>query len=170
MILLNAGKDATQIFECYHPLRVTTSYLEKHLKGEIERTEHPTYPPMSDFYKTLKKRVEEHFERTKQNPKFCLSIVVRSLLLVVAMLAFHTLGVQLIGQYRTVALFFAVLTGVCSALLCLVPVHEASHASITRSPVLWRFLFLFLHVYVYIYIKTFSLRLFTDFLEPFTTL
>jgi len=158
VLLLNAGRDATQIFESYHPMKIITStiesgnngsiliYLEKNYMGDLSSTELPSYPEMSEFYKTVKKRIENYFKETKQDPKFSPSILLRSVLLVVALLAFHAIStyISYINMeshnkfLTTLSYLFAALVGVCAALLSLVPVHEASHAAITNRPNLWR--------------------------------
>ena len=59
IILLAAGKDATVLFETYHPRGVPTSLLDKLQVGKMKDGELPSsfYSWNSDFYQTLRNRV-----------------------------------------------------------------------------------------------------------------
>jgi len=138
-IVLNGGKDATQLFEAYHPLRVT-QILERYLIGQIEGSsvDHPAFPPMSEFYITLKQKIEEHFSQKKISPRYAPEMLFRTILLISAAFYFHYLSV--VSPSWSTALLCSVLAGIQYALISFMPVHEGSHASTTESPLLWRLL------------------------------
>jgi fatty acid desaturase/predicted heme/steroid binding protein len=160
ILLLNAGRDATQLFQVYHgpleqqhkekdepargvdggskEIRKLRSILDKYYIGQLEDTELPKFPPPSQFHLTLKKRVDEYFEKTKRKRKSAPSLVVLSLLLVIAVFGLWSCAIALAEDFFAGSIVLTLLAGVCSALLCLIPVHEASHASLTRSPWVWR--------------------------------
>ena len=59
LILLSAGKDATVLFETYHPAGVSPSVVDKLQIGVLEGAEPSFYSWESGFYPTLRKRVVE---------------------------------------------------------------------------------------------------------------
>lgn len=52
-LLVAAGRDATQVFETYHPLRIH-QLLEKYKVGVLTSDELPTFPEPSPFFVALK--------------------------------------------------------------------------------------------------------------------
>ena len=137
-IALNAGRDATTLFEAYHPLK-TTEMLPKFYVGELEPcATHPTFPPMSDFYKTLKVKIENYFIDNKIDPRAPSEMLIRSAGLIFSAFYFHYLSVS--SEWTLLSLLYAMLSGVVYALICFMPVHEGSHASTGDSPLQWRLL------------------------------
>jgi hypothetical protein len=164
-VSVSQGRDATQLFEAYHPVWVSKT-LERYRVGTLVDSEHPTFPPMSEFYLTLKQRVERYFKdagvKHTQGTRLLLTSIV---------LIFFTLATWFGAVYaaqvrrrphssnpfaslaRSLTLFAlssqtslllgvasAVASGVGMALLSLIPVHEGSHAALTSSPWTWRFM------------------------------
>jgi fatty acid desaturase/predicted heme/steroid binding protein len=136
-ITLNGGRDATQIFESYHPIKAFP-VLEKYYIGELDHSEYPQFPPMSKFYLTLKKKIEEHFESKKITAKYAPEMLLRSVFLVSVLLSFHYLSV--VSSSMITSILCAVVVGIAAALICFMPVHEGSHAATTDSPFMWRIL------------------------------
>eukprot|EP01116_Phalansterium_solitarium_P024794 TRINITY_DN918_c0_g1_i1.p1 TRINITY_DN918_c0_g1~~TRINITY_DN918_c0_g1_i1.p1 ORF type:complete len:505 (+),score=158.16 TRINITY_DN918_c0_g1_i1:111-1517(+) len=134
-LVLNGGRDATQLFEAYHPVRVFGS-LSKYYVGDLERSEYPTFPPMSDFYVSLKKKVEAYFTERKMSPRYAPEMLVRSALIVLGVFAAHY--ASLVTNSLAASVLFAALAGLGGAWVCFMPTHEGSHASTTESPLLWR--------------------------------
>jgi len=135
-IVLNASRDATQLFEAYHPLRVYP-LLQKYYIGELEEHEYPQFPPMSQFYIILKQKIEEHFTARKRSPRYAPEILYRTLFFEVTLFLFHYLSVITPAPLNYV---FAMIVGWATALICFQPTHEASHCSTTDSPNAWRLL------------------------------
>lgn len=137
-LVLNAGRDATQLFEAYHPVRVYAA-LGKFYIGDLERSEYPTFPPMSQFYITLKAKVEKHFTDRKLSPRYAPEMLVRGVVIVASVFVLHALSVAAAAHASmSGALLFAVLAGIAGAWTGFMPVHEGSHASTSESPLLWR--------------------------------
>jgi len=134
-IVLNGGRDATQMFEAYHPIKIYQN-LDKYYIGELVDCEYPAFPPMSQFYITLKKKIEDYFIERNISPKYAPEMLLRSVLLVIAFFFFHYLS--LTTTSFPVAIIFASIVGFVAALISFMPVHEGSHASTTKSPLIWR--------------------------------
>jgi len=137
-IVLNGGKDATQLFEAYHPIKVH-SLLNNYYIGEIEyNAEHPMFPPMSKFYISLKEKIENYFITNKISPRIASEMLIRTVILIDMAFACHYFAV--ISPSLALVVLFAILSGTAFALLSFMPVHEGSHASTTSSPLMWRLL------------------------------
>jgi len=137
-LVLNGGRDATQLFEAYHPTKVY-QYLTKYYVGEIKADEeHPAFPPMSDFYLNLKKKIEDYFATKKMSPRYAPEMLVRSFLLVTAAFMLHYYAI--FAPNLLTSLILACMLGFVTALICFMPVHEGSHASTTENPLVWRLL------------------------------
>jgi len=137
-IVFNGGRDATQLFEAYHPVRVY-GRLTKHYVGELEPSStHPRFPPMSEFYKTLKVKIENYFLERKMSPRSGNEMLARTAVLISMSFAFHYLSV--VSSNLWISLACAAMAGFIYALLSFMPVHEGSHAATTDSPIMWRLL------------------------------
>eukprot|EP01118_Nematostelium_gracile_P009367 TRINITY_DN3148_c0_g1_i1.p1 TRINITY_DN3148_c0_g1~~TRINITY_DN3148_c0_g1_i1.p1 ORF type:complete len:448 (+),score=87.19 TRINITY_DN3148_c0_g1_i1:72-1415(+) len=134
-IVLNGGRDATQLFEAYHPIKIY-SMLNPYYVGDIQYDgDHPHFPPMSKFYITLKEKLENYFATNKINPRAYWEMIFRSVLLVSLSLLFHYNAV--VSSSALLSFGYAILAGIVYALICFMPVHEGSHASTSNSPFLW---------------------------------
>jgi len=137
-IVLNGGRDGTILFEAYHPTKVYPM-LTKYYVGEIVHDEaHPEFPPMSQFYLSLKKKVENYFISKKMSPRYAPWMLVRSFFLITAAFALHYAAV--FSSTLSSSLILTSLMGIVCALISFMPVHEGSHASTTESPLVWRLL------------------------------
>jgi len=138
VLLLNAGRDATQLFEAYHAVWVH-KMLERFWVGSLSHpSEHPTFPPMSQFYLTLKQKVEDHFKETRTKHNQGTVLVFASVFLVLATLLSYVGAVFTAQTSLLLGIALAAVSGAGSTLVSLVPVHEASHAALTSSPWAWR--------------------------------
>jgi fatty acid desaturase len=106
--------------------------------GELDRSEHPTFPPMSEFYISLKAKVEKYFADRNLSPRYSPEMLFRCAFLVAFTLAMTYAALTV--SSREVSFFCALLAGLGHALLCFMPVHEGSHAATTSSPWMWRLL------------------------------
>jgi len=135
-IVLNGGKDATPMFEAYHPIKVY-AMLSKYYVGDIVHDEaHPEFPPMSPFYLGMKTKVEQYFKDKKMSPRYAPEMLIRSVLLV--SLTFYLHYASIYASTLLGSLMLTSIMGVVCALVCFMPVHEGSHASTTESPAMWR--------------------------------
>eukprot|EP01119_Soliformovum_irregulare_P001521 TRINITY_DN11221_c0_g1_i1.p1 TRINITY_DN11221_c0_g1~~TRINITY_DN11221_c0_g1_i1.p1 ORF type:complete len:458 (+),score=100.47 TRINITY_DN11221_c0_g1_i1:78-1451(+) len=135
-IVLNGGRDGTQLFEAYHPIK-TSLLLQKYYVGEVEYDgEHPYFPPMSPFYIELKQKIENYFIDRKMSPRYAPEMLIRTAGLITFTLLCHYLAIT--TSSLTISVILAALMGVGCALISFMPVHEGSHASTTESPLVWR--------------------------------
>jgi len=148
MIVLNGGKDATQLFEAYHDEWVNQKYLTKYEVGQlVGGSEYPSFPKQSEFYKELKKRVNAFFRSEKlkkngiQGRTDATPMLLRSAVLGAISVFVWLLALQLtVSGYFGLACLCSLVVGTSHALISLMPVHEASHGASTSSPWMWRFL------------------------------
>lgn len=137
-IVLNGGRDATQLFEAYHPTKVYPT-LSKYYVGEVTADEdHPIFPPMSPFYLSLKTKIEDYFKNKKMSPRYAPDMLLRTVFLVSLAFGLHYLAITSSSFF--VAALYAIAMGFVCALISFMPVHEGSHASTTESPLMWRLL------------------------------
>jgi len=135
VLSLSAGRDATQVFETYHPLSVMPM-LDKFCVGRLVSHELPTFPEPGPFFRTVKERVEEHFRTTGKDPKWSPWMAVRYFFIFgtiftawLLTLCVDSLPLQLLLQLPL---------GFCCALVGLMPMHDSSHLSFSHSPCVWR--------------------------------
>ncbi|KAG9303947.1 hypothetical protein G9A89_005857 [Geosiphon pyriformis] len=142
ILLLIAGKDATQPFETYHELGKIDAILKKFHVGTLITTELPTFPEVSDFYRTVKKRVENYFIKNKIDPKNSIDIWIRYLWIFGSFLAcyYAQLFVPYVLERTWLQVFFTIGLGFTAAQIGLNPLHDASHFSVTHNPWIWKIL------------------------------
>jgi predicted heme/steroid binding protein len=118
MLLLSAGRDCTDLFQCYHaftdkPEKVLEKYEIGVAVGPPEFV--PFAPDTTGFWNTLRGRVADHFKRTRQNPKSAVGGALR-MLPVIALLVYCWLVMnrQLLPDVSMVMrAIAAVIFGVC---------------------------------------------------------
>jgi cytochrome b involved in lipid metabolism len=141
VLVLNAGKDATSLFECYHPFGAAHQVLRKFAVATLIDTELPTFPPMSTFYLTLKRRVYEHIAARRTTIKSAPWTIAVGLAYFVGVFVAYFASVSLLEQHLMgLGVLAAIFAGWCSAMVCLVPTHEGSHLALTHHPIGWRLL------------------------------
>eukprot|EP00163_Fabomonas_tropica_P005870 TRINITY_DN1551_c0_g1_i1.p1 TRINITY_DN1551_c0_g1~~TRINITY_DN1551_c0_g1_i1.p1 ORF type:complete len:543 (-),score=148.07 TRINITY_DN1551_c0_g1_i1:264-1892(-) len=138
-LLLCAGRDATDMFECYHPFTYKPhQILKKYEIGTLTSTQFPAFPEDTDgFYATLRERVGAYFELTGKDHKAPLAGLWRmAIVLSVAFVAYMTFNNPNSGALATV--FAACIFGACQALPLLHIMHDASHTAIGHSDRWWQ--------------------------------
>eukprot|EP00731_Ephydatia_muelleri_P023135 Em0015g718a len=135
-IMLGAGRDITQLFESYHPSE-TYKILDKYYVGTLVDNELPVFPPPSEFYRTVKKRVEDYFKDAKIDPKVDYWMFLRYIVfLSVAMSCW--LGGIMFQTSLVAVIAFGLGWGFFSALVAMSCTHDASHFAVTHKPWVWR--------------------------------
>jgi len=151
VLVLNAGRDATTLFECYHPFGKSHELLRKYAVATLIDTELPTFPPMSRFYLTLKRRVYDHLASKGLSTKSAPLTVAVGFAYVFGLFASYAAGIMALEHASTLAglaaaslqalgVLLILVAGWCSAMVCLVPTHEGSHVALTHRPWMWRLL------------------------------
>ncbi|KAI9199497.1 delta5 fatty acid desaturase [Polychytrium aggregatum] len=140
MLRIAAGRDATQMFEMYHPLE-TSKLLSKFRIGRLVSARTPTFPEPSVFHRTIKQRVELEFFKTRDLKNhlgaWIRYAVVFASLLVSYYLQFYS---PVFSQSLWLQIPLAVILGFACAQIGLNPLHDGTHCAITRSPLVWTIL------------------------------
>eukprot|EP00743_Colponemidia_sp_Colp-15_P003580 GILK01003862.1.p1 GENE.GILK01003862.1~~GILK01003862.1.p1 ORF type:complete len:537 (-),score=97.84 GILK01003862.1:229-1788(-) len=142
MLLISAGRDATTVFDAYHPFTdAPKQYLDKFYIGYIEDSDifPPFSPDRSGFYATLKQRVKQYLEDNKIDPKDIRPGLIKLAgMLAVAMMCYSVMH-QIFGVASwPVRIFAAAVFGVFQALPLLHAMHDASHASLGHASWGWK--------------------------------
>ncbi|KAL7752584.1 sphingolipid delta-4 desaturase [Sorochytrium milnesiophthora] len=139
VLLFSIGRDATQVFETYHDLKVAAS-LKKFYIGELVGNELPVFPVPSELFQTLKKRVNQYFVDTKQDPKIAPGMWARYAVIYTAIAVSWYLQffVPSIAQHLWAQIALAIVLGFFCAQLGLNPLHDASHFTISHNPFMWK--------------------------------
>lgn len=130
-LALNAGRDFTVLFECYHDPR-HKKMMEKYYIGEFTGdVEYPTFPEPSKFYLEMKEDVAAYFKKQGYSQKYAPKIFLSA-----AFLVFTTFYMWYLSTQTTSALayLYAAISGVAGAFICFQPVHEGSHFATTGNP------------------------------------
>lgn len=133
-----AGRDVTIVFQSYHSFSdLAPKVLEKYYVGDLITTKVPTFPESGAFYKTLRKRVRQHFKDTKQDPKSSGWMWLRHFIFPFLVLVMMFAQVYFASYSFFLSCIAAALMGWFSALSCMVNVHDASHFAVTSNPIVW---------------------------------
>ncbi|CAN8070463.1 unnamed protein product, partial [Agarophyton chilense] len=138
LMLLAAGRDATDLFESYHPFTERPRrMLHKFFIGRLSTFEHPVYKRDSGFYRDACHAVKRYFELNKldsKQPRTALLRMAPVYVLFAAALygAFFAPHVSLPAR---VAL--ALLLGVCQGMPLTGWMHDASHSAVGRCERWW---------------------------------
>jgi len=138
VLLVAAGRDCTDLFRSYHPFTdKPAQILAKFEIGTVSQLEFAQYRPDSGFYRELRQRVVEYFERTKQDPKAVFPGLWR--LVLILAVAFASFSVAHSAKFSWfVRIVAAQIFGVCQALPLLHVMHDASHTAIGHSETSWK--------------------------------
>lgn len=132
-ILQGAGKNYTAIFLATHPLNVSQNLLKvferDHCIGEISDDD-SCYEYHTNFYNTLKKRVEDYFKSKKVSGRINATFYVKMLLLFMIYITCWYYG--LIQNYIDGAILF----GIVQAFLAINTMHDFNHGSHGKNAVM----------------------------------
>ncbi|CAM9489195.1 unnamed protein product [Choristocarpus tenellus] len=135
VVLLMAGRDATDAFASYHPFTdKPRKMLPKFEIGTLTTREFSPYKPDTGMYKECCKRVGKYFEDNKLNPKGVWPGVWR----MAAVSAFAILFYLITNGFWTdlpmgVRVVAAMLFGMFQALPLLHVMHDSSHTAFGRT-------------------------------------
>eukprot|EP00178_Gracilaria_changii_P003270 TRINITY_DN147_c0_g2_i2.p1 TRINITY_DN147_c0_g2~~TRINITY_DN147_c0_g2_i2.p1 ORF type:complete len:536 (-),score=131.31 TRINITY_DN147_c0_g2_i2:442-2049(-) len=138
LLLLAVGRDATDLFESYHPFTdAPNKLLHKMHIGSLGTYEHPVYKPDSGFYRDACAAVKAYFERSGLDSKEPRTAFVR-MAPVYALFAGAFYGAFVA---REVALpmraLLAVLMGCAQGMPLTGWMHDASHSALGGSERWW---------------------------------
>ena len=133
IILLAAGKDATVLFETYHPRGVPTSLLDKLQVGTMKEGEIQTsfYSWDSDFYKTLRNRVVQRLEERNLPRRGGHEIWIKAIFLLVGF--WFSLYNMYVKETFWVAALWSVSMGVFAAFIGTCIQHDGNHGAFSTN-------------------------------------
>jgi len=134
LILLAAGKDATALFETYHPRGVPNSLIKKLTIGTMEKNAYNNsfYSWNSDFYKVLKKRVVKRLEERNLNRRGSYEIYIKAIILLLGF------WYSLYKMYTTttsfsIAIMWSISMGCFAAMIGTNIQHDGNHGAFSQS-------------------------------------
>lgn len=125
LIMNGAGRDATALFISYHPLQ-TEAVLQKYLIGEVEDYK-PYYKWESDFYTTLKKRVDEVKKQHNLNVTSKMMLLKTILLMCVWSIAYYV-------TISTGSYFATIILGIIHGNIGIQIGHDGNHGAYSKNP------------------------------------
>ncbi|CDF33627.1 polyunsaturated fatty acid desaturase [Chondrus crispus] len=138
ILLFALGRDATNLFNSYHPFTdVPRVVLKKYRIGSLATFEHPVYKPDSGFYKEASQVLKRYFEENGVDSKNPWNGVVRMAPVYVCFFAAYYAIYCVPGVPFAARVALAVLLGVCQGMPLTGWMHDASHVSIGRSEKWW---------------------------------
>ncbi|RHZ54733.1 hypothetical protein Glove_423g15 [Diversispora epigaea] len=142
VLLFAAGRDATQAFETYHELGKPDIILKKFYIGTLVSHELPIFPEPSEFYRTIKTRVEGYFRKNGIDPKNSPSIWIRYALIYGSLIGsyYAQFYIPSIVEMTWLQIILAIILGFSCSQVGLNQLHDSSHFSVTHDPFVWRIL------------------------------
>jgi hypothetical protein len=136
LILLAAGKDASVLFETYHPRGVPSAIIKKLTVGIMEENafDNSFYDWDSDFYTTLKTRVVQRLEERGLSTRGSSEIWIKALFLLIGF--WTCLYYMIVSEDYTVALASSVGMGTFAAFVGTCIQHDGNHGAFAKSKVL----------------------------------
>ncbi len=139
LILLAAGKDASVLFETYHPRGIPKSLIEKLRIGTMEDGSFggkggSFYSWDSDFYDALKSRVVKRLEERGLSRRGSIEIQIKALLLLVGF--WYSLSNMACSAHRRpflVSIMWSICMGISAALIGTNIQHDGNHGAFAKS-------------------------------------
>jgi hypothetical protein len=132
LILLASGKDATVLFNSYHPRGVPPSLIKKLTIGTMEPNSFNSfYSWHSEFYTVLKQRVIQRLETHKLNRRGSIEIWIKAILLLVGF--WYSLYKMYTTSTFLPAASWSFSMGIFAALIGTNIQHDGNHGAFARS-------------------------------------
>ena len=133
IILLAAGKDATVLFETYHPRGVPTSLLDKLQVGMMKDGELPSsfYSWDSDFYTTIRKRVVERLDERNLSRRGGYQIWIKAIFLLSGF--WFSLYKMYVQETYWVAALWSITMGIFAAFIGTCIQHDGNHGAFSTN-------------------------------------
>lgn len=135
LILLAAGKDASVLFETYHPRGVPRALVKKLTVGTMEEGsfEESFYSWDSDFYRVLRKRVVERIEERGLSRRGSGEIWIKAAFLMAGF--WFSLYEMYVSDFAA-AVAWSVSMGVFAAMIGVNIQHDGNHGAFAKSKML----------------------------------
>ena len=133
LILLAAGKDASVLFETYHPRGVPASLVKKLQIGIMEKGSYDTsfYSWDSDFYRVLRRRVVERIEERGLNRRGSMEIWIKALSLLTGF--WFSLYQMYTNENFVIAIVWSITMGFFAAMIGTNIQHDGNHGAFAQS-------------------------------------
>lgn len=133
LILLAAGKDASVLFETYHPRGVPTTLVKKLQIGIMEKGSYDSfYSWDSEFYRVLKKRVVERLEQRNLARRGSIEIWIKALGLLTGFW-FSLFQMYMNTNNFLVAAVWSITMGFFAAMIGTNIQHDGNHGAFAQS-------------------------------------
>lgn len=138
VILLAAGREATDLVNSYHPFSdVPRKILKKYRIGSLATFEHPIYKPDSGFYKEAAAEVKKYFDENNIESKNPWTGLVRMTPVYICFFSSFYAVYCADGVPLMFRIGLAIFMGMCQGMPLTGWMHDASHTSIGRSERWW---------------------------------
>ena len=133
LILLAAGKDASVLFETYHPRGVPSALVKKLTIGVMEKGSYDDsfYSWDSDFYRVLKKRVVERIEERGLSRRGSVEIWIKAIMLLVGF--WGSLYQMYINSSFLTATAWSIVMGCFAAMIGVNIQHDGNHGAFAKT-------------------------------------
>ncbi|KAE9380865.1 delta-5 desaturase [Stipitochalara longipes BDJ] len=140
-LLATVARDATAMFESLHDPKAI-KVLAKRQLGTLIETDVPQYPQETLFQQDIRKSVSEYFKRIGMHPREAPWMLLPYAISFGAYFIsyFVMFSPKISREFTTLPWIAALVHGWSHAILGLYPLHDATHASFTRSPSVWNFI------------------------------
>jgi fatty acid desaturase len=138
-IRLVAGKDATQLFESYHSMKIINSkILDRYLIGDCIDSD--GFPMMSEFYITLKNRIDEYMKMMNtQKSLNDFKIQGIRFVMIITMVIYAHINCLYAPTNLLNFMIWTLISGLSNALCGLHLMHDASHNALGKNMYVWYF-------------------------------
>ena len=140
MIYVKGGRDISQLFDAYHPLRAQ-KVLQQFYIGELEgvregrafeQVQYEADMGEGEFYRVVKERVERYFKDHRLDPRFSVAMYVKTACILGGLFLAYAGTFYAAATYAG-AFLCAVLFGVCKAEIGVSIQHDANHGAYCKS-------------------------------------
>lgn len=135
VILLSAGKDATILFETYHPAGVPPAIVDKLQIGVLEGQKPSFYSWDSGFYPTLRKRVVERLKEKGLDRRGSGEIWIKAVLLLAWFWGALVMAITTTDNYL-IACLWSICWGFSGAFVGTCIQHDGNHGAFSKWPML----------------------------------
>eukprot|EP01084_Bolivina_argentea_P250604 419957_1 len=141
MLLLMAGRDLTDLFECYHPFTEKPKEMLKKFKiGKLKgSSEFASFKADSGFYKECREGVNKYFEDNNLDYKSVKAGILHYLLIIT--MIFSCWSIVWINPFNfsfILRIILMVTAGSFQGMLLIHTMHDCSHTAFSHKPFIWK--------------------------------
>lgn len=138
LLLLCTGRDATDLFNSYHPFTdLPKQVLKKYHIGSLTTYEHPIYKPDTGFYKEASNEIGKYFKNNNIDSKNPYTGFYRMTPVYILFGICYYIINSSNNWSLSIRFLSSIVLGICQGMPLTGWMHDASHASIGRSERWW---------------------------------